>query len=121
MKVKFTISLFMFIFVLMASTQVEAQRVTVTFKNDSPYTINSIQTHFCSSSTWGGNLLDQSTDHQGVLYPGESFTMWFSGPGCYDLKIVDEDGIVCEELGIQVNKSDNGRVIPIPDLTECHD
>ena len=120
MKQQFKVFLLMSAFLFMASIQVKAQQVRVTFHNTSEYTITSMKSHFCNSDTWGSNLLSQSTDHRGVLYPGEKFTVLFSGAGCYDFKIEDEDGYVCEEYDIQVSAADNGKVVEIPDLSDCH-
>ena len=65
---------------------VEAYSVQV--RNRSDYTIFKIFTSPCSLDRWGSDLLGES----GTLAPYRNFTITQVNHGCWDFRVVDEEG-----------------------------
>lgn len=68
--------------------------------NDSDFVIEEIYLTEVGSPTWGPNLLRGD-----VLFPGEQLLL---GVGCdfYDALVVDEDGVECEVLDLDLCAND---------------
>lgn len=73
---------------------------TLTISNESDYVVEEIYLTDTGSSSWGPNLLRGD-----ALFPGESFTL---GVACdfYDALIVDDDGVQCEVLDLDLCLND---------------
>ena len=79
----------------------DAQRgVSYTFVNRTRWTIMQIYMQPSSDPNWGPDQLGSR-----VLSPGNSYTLRGLGPDDYDIKLVDEDGDVCERRNVPVYRS----------------
>jgi len=67
--------------------------------NSSHWAIHRVFISPCSSQNWGHDRLGEND----VMSTGESYVLNDVGAGCYDVKLVDEDGDVCVISGVRIN------------------
>lgn len=77
-----------------------AQGISYTFVNRTRWTIMQIYMQPSSETSWGPDQLGSR-----VLSPGNSYTLRRLAPDDYDIKVVDEDGDVCERRNVPVYRS----------------
>lgn len=70
---------------------------TLTVVNESDFVIEEVFITDVNASGWGPNLLAGD-----VLFPGESMVIYDIECGVYDALLVDETGLECELLGIDL-------------------
>jgi len=70
---------------------------TLTVVNESDFVIEQVYITDVNASGWGPNLLTGD-----VLFPGESMVIYDIACDVYDALIVDETGLECELLGIDL-------------------
>ena len=83
----------------------QGSRFNLTVQNDSRYTIYQFYMSSSERSDWGSDLLGRN-----VLAPRNSFVVNNITPGEYDIKMVDEDGDVCELRRVMVTRNSAYRI-----------
>lgn len=78
----------------------QGSRFNLTVQNQSRYTIYEFYMNSSERSDWGPDLLGRN-----VLAPGNSFVVSNITPGEYDIKMVDEDGDVCELRNVMITRN----------------
>jgi len=86
---------------------------TLTVDNHSSYALFEIRVAEVNDAYYGPNLLGGD-----ILYPGESLTVGLDC-GTYDVLVVDEDGVECELVGLDVCLDDAVWIIDDIDLNLC--
>lgn len=87
---------------------------SIRFTNSSAWTIRELYLSPVSESRWGA---DQLGAH--VIHTGESYTLTGIPCGSYDVKLVDEDGDVCEVRNTNICAENSGVDISSQDLLHC--
>ena len=85
---------------------------TITVENQSSYVIEEVRVAAVGVDTWGPNLIP------GALFPGESVTI---SVDCdtYDVLIVDETGLDCTLVGLDLCFEDGTWVVTDGTLNQC--
>jgi hypothetical protein len=86
---------------------------SLTIYNESSYTLYEVYLAEESDPTWGPNLLPQP------LFPGDDLVIVDIDCGTYDVLVVDETGVECELVGLDLCLDDEGWVIDDFTLDVC--
>ena len=88
------------------------QSQTIKIYNNSKWDIDHIYISHIDKESWGADLLGSDE----VMTPGEYITIKVDC-NIYDVKIVDEDGVVCQLADVTICDGDS--IWAVGDLTKC--
>ncbi len=88
------------------------QSQTIKIYNNSKWDIDHIYISHVDKASWGSDLLGSDE----VMTPGEYITVKIEC-AIYDVKLVDEDGVICELADVTI--CDDDSIWAIGDLTKC--
>ena len=83
----------------------QGSRFNLTVQNQSRYTIYQFYMSSSEDENWGPDLLGRN-----VLAPGQEFVVNNIMPGEWDIKMVDEDGDVCELRRVMITRNASYRI-----------
>ena len=76
-----------------------------TIENSSKWAIHEVYISPCGNRYWGSDKLGRSA----IMHTGDRYGIEVSG-GCYDVKLVDEDGDVCVINKVRINGDESWEV-----------
>ena len=74
-----------------------------TISNSSKWAIHEVYISSCGDRYWGQDRLGSSS----IMHAGDSYVLSNVGGGCYDVKLVDEDGDVCVINKVRINGNES--------------
>jgi hypothetical protein len=77
-----------------------------TISNSSKWAIHEVYISSCGNRYWGQDRLGSSA----VMHSGDSYVLHDIDGGCYDVKLVDEDGDVCVINKVRINDDEDWNV-----------
>ena len=77
-----------------------------TISNCSRWDIHRVFISPCGNRYWGQDRLGEHA----IMHSGDSYVLHHVGGGCYDVKLVDEDGDVCVINKVHINGNESWEV-----------
>jgi hypothetical protein len=116
MKTRLALALCVGVPVIAAVSPAHADKVNITIKNSSDWTLEELYLSPSKQEDWGPDQLAEK-----VVKPGESFTLTgVPGGRAMDLKVVDEDGDECV-VGKEKFAANTTYTITSQDLLDCQE